>query len=135
MFDELLTHPPSVDPPAPEVIALIADVIPPVQAESTGSPFSTTVDKNAPSPSKSQTTPETQSHVIPQDIEEDIHDIEVTHIGNDPLFGMPILEVASNQSSSTVSPHIIVQPNHQIPQHNSKWTKDRLLDNIIGQLS
>nr|GEV26459.1 putative retrotransposon protein [Tanacetum cinerariifolium] len=35
MFDELLNPPPSVDPQAPEVIALIADVIPPVQAEST----------------------------------------------------------------------------------------------------
>nr|GEW71439.1 hypothetical protein [Tanacetum cinerariifolium] len=30
LFDELLTLPPSVDPPALEVIALIADVIPPV---------------------------------------------------------------------------------------------------------
>nr|GEZ05973.1 retrovirus-related Pol polyprotein from transposon TNT 1-94 [Tanacetum cinerariifolium] len=53
LFDELLTPPPSVDPPAPEVMALIADVISPVQAESTGSPSSTTVDQDAPSPSKS----------------------------------------------------------------------------------
>nr|GEX35618.1 integrase, catalytic region, zinc finger, CCHC-type, peptidase aspartic, catalytic [Tanacetum cinerariifolium] len=30
LFVELLSPPPSVDPPAPEVIALIADVIPPV---------------------------------------------------------------------------------------------------------
>nr|GEV12353.1 uncharacterized mitochondrial protein AtMg00810-like [Tanacetum cinerariifolium] len=135
MFDELLNPPPSVNPQAPEVIALIADVIPPVQAESTGSPSSTTVDKDAPLPSKSQTTPETQSSVIPQDFEEDIHDIEVAHIGNDLLFGVPIPEVTSAQSSSTVSPHTIVQSDHQIPQHNSKWTKDHPLDNIIGQLS
>nr|GEW31726.1 retrovirus-related Pol polyprotein from transposon TNT 1-94 [Tanacetum cinerariifolium] len=101
LFDELLTPPPSVDPPAPEVIAPIADVIPPKQAESTGSPSSTTVYQDAPSPSKSQTTPETQSPIIPQDVEEDIHDIEVAHMGNDPLFGMPIPEVASDQSSST----------------------------------
>nr|GEX45175.1 hypothetical protein [Tanacetum cinerariifolium] len=86
MFDELLNPSPSVDPQALEVIALIADVIPPEQAESTGSPFSTTVNQDAPSPSKSQTTPETQSSVIPQDIKEDIHDIEVAHMGNDPLF-------------------------------------------------
>nr|GEZ02608.1 hypothetical protein [Tanacetum cinerariifolium] len=135
MFDELLNPPPSVVPQAPEVIAPIADVIPQLQAESTGSPSSTTVDQDAPSPSKSQTTPETQSSVIPQDVEEDIHDIEVAHIGNDPLFGVPIPEVISTQSSSTVSPHTIVQSDHQIPQHNSKWTKDHLLDNIIGQLS
>nr|GFD61378.1 hypothetical protein [Tanacetum cinerariifolium] len=58
LFDELLTPPPSVDPPAPEVIAPIVDVFPPVQAESTSSPSSTIVDQDAPSPSKSQTTPE-----------------------------------------------------------------------------
>nr|GEV84719.1 retrovirus-related Pol polyprotein from transposon TNT 1-94 [Tanacetum cinerariifolium] len=59
------------------------------QAKSTGSPSSTTVDQDAPSPSKSQTTPKTQSLVIPQDVEEDIHDIEVAHMGNDPLFVEP----------------------------------------------
>nr|GFD23775.1 hypothetical protein [Tanacetum cinerariifolium] len=52
-------------------------------------------------------------------------------MGNDPLFGVPIPEVTSAQSSSTVSPHIIVQSDHQIPQHNRKWTKDHPLDNII----
>nr|GFB45455.1 hypothetical protein [Tanacetum cinerariifolium] len=135
MFDELLNPPPSVDPQAPEVITSITDVIPLVQAKSTNSSFLTTVDQDAPSPSKSQTTPETQSSVIPQDVEEDIHDIEVAYLGNDPLFGVPIPEVTSTQSSSTVSPHIIVQSNHQISQHNSKWTKDHPLYNIIGQLS
>nr|GEY90064.1 integrase, catalytic region, zinc finger, CCHC-type, peptidase aspartic, catalytic [Tanacetum cinerariifolium] len=107
MFYELLNPPPSVDPQAPEVIAPIVDVIPPVQAESTGSPSSTTVDQDAPSPSKSQTTPETQSSIIPQDVEEDIHDIEVAHIGNDPLFGVPIPEVTSAQSSATISSYTI----------------------------
>nr|GEY21452.1 hypothetical protein [Tanacetum cinerariifolium] len=135
LFDELLTPPPSVDPQAPKVIAPISNVIPPVQAESTSSPSSTIVDQDAPSPSKSQTTPETQYSVIPHDVEEDIHDIEVSHMGNDPLFGMPISEVPSNNSSSMVSPHIIVHADHQIPQHNSKWTKDHPLNNIIGQLS
>nr|GEU38737.1 retrovirus-related Pol polyprotein from transposon TNT 1-94 [Tanacetum cinerariifolium] len=49
MFDELLNPPPSVDSQAHEVIAPIAEVIPPVQAESTSSPSSTTVDQDAPS--------------------------------------------------------------------------------------
>nr|GEY26619.1 reverse transcriptase domain-containing protein [Tanacetum cinerariifolium] len=80
----------SVDPKAPEVIAPFVDVIPPVHAESTGLPSSTTVNQDAPSPSKSQTTPKTQSSVIPQDVDEGIHDIEVAHIGNDPLFGVLI---------------------------------------------
>nr|GEU95903.1 hypothetical protein [Tanacetum cinerariifolium] len=77
---------PPVDPSAPEVIAPIDEVVAPELAESTGSPSLTTVDQDAPSPSKSQTIPETQPHVIPQDVEEDNHDIEVAHMGNDPLF-------------------------------------------------
>ncbi|GJZ50951.1 hypothetical protein Tco_0605466 [Tanacetum coccineum] len=59
LFEELLTPPPSFDDLAPKVIALIPKVVAPELAESTGSPTSTTVDQDAPSPSNSQTTPET----------------------------------------------------------------------------
>nr|GFC11160.1 hypothetical protein [Tanacetum cinerariifolium] len=90
LFDELLTPPPSVDPPAFEVISPIVDAIPPKQAELTSLRSSTIVDQDAPSPR------------------------------NDPLFDMPILEVASDQSSSTESPYTIMHHDHQIPQHNSK---------------
>nr|GFC80112.1 retrovirus-related Pol polyprotein from transposon TNT 1-94 [Tanacetum cinerariifolium] len=55
MFDELLNPPPSVDHQALKVIALIADVIPPVQADSTSSPSSTRVDQDAPSPIEPKT--------------------------------------------------------------------------------
>nr|GEX25193.1 hypothetical protein [Tanacetum cinerariifolium] len=79
-----------------------------IQADSIGSPSSTTVDQDAPSPSRSHTTAETQSSVIPQDVEEDNLDIEVAHIGNDLLFSVPIPEVTYVQSSSTASPHSIV---------------------------
>nr|GFC66176.1 putative ribonuclease H-like domain-containing protein [Tanacetum cinerariifolium] len=109
MFDELLNPPPSVVNQAFEVIALIAEVIPSVHANSTGSPSSTTVDQDAPSLSKSHTTTEIQSSVIPQDIGDDNLDIEVAHIGNDPLFGVPIPKVISAQSSSTASPQSIVR--------------------------
>ncbi|GJV76803.1 retrovirus-related pol polyprotein from transposon TNT 1-94 [Tanacetum coccineum] len=135
LFDELLTPPPSVDHPAPEVIAPTADVVAPEPAASTGSPSSTIVDQDAPSPSNSQTTPETQSPIIPNDVEEDYHDIEVAHMGNDPYFGIPILEIHSDQSSSSDSIHTIVHPDHQISEHNSKWTKDHPLENIIGELA
>nr|GFA96120.1 hypothetical protein [Tanacetum cinerariifolium] len=135
MFDDLLNPPPSVDHQALEVIAPIVDVIPLVQDDSTSLPSSTTVDQNAPSASKSHTIAKTQSSVILQDVEEDNLDIEVAHMRNDPLLGVPIPEVISAQSSSTVSPHQIVQPDHPIPQHTSKWTKDHSLNNIIGQLS
>ncbi|GKF44876.1 hypothetical protein Tco_0131428 [Tanacetum coccineum] len=65
---------------------------------------------------------------------EDNHDIEVAHIGNDPYFGIPIPEVASDQSSSSDVIHIIVPPDHQVSEHNSKWTKDHPFENIIGAL-
>nr|GEV71793.1 retrovirus-related Pol polyprotein from transposon TNT 1-94 [Tanacetum cinerariifolium] len=135
MFDELLAPPSSVDPLVPAVISPIAKVIASEPAESTGLRSSTTVDQDASSPSKSQTTPETQPLVIPHDVEEDNHDIKVAHIGNDPLFGMPIPEVASGQSSSTDFIHTIMHPDHQISHHNSKWSKDHPLENIIGQLA
>ncbi|GJZ97141.1 hypothetical protein Tco_0669594 [Tanacetum coccineum] len=83
MFNELLTPPPSIDLPTPVVIALIDEVVAPVPAVSTGSPSSTTVDQDAPSPSNSQTKPKTQPPVIPNDVEEDNHDIEVAHMAND----------------------------------------------------
>nr|GEW75047.1 reverse transcriptase domain-containing protein [Tanacetum cinerariifolium] len=74
---------PSVDHPAPEVIALITKVVVPEPAILTGSPSSTTIDQYAPSPSNSKTTPETQTLVISNDIEEDNHDLDVAHMNND----------------------------------------------------
>nr|GEZ76714.1 retrovirus-related Pol polyprotein from transposon TNT 1-94 [Tanacetum cinerariifolium] len=135
MFDKLLNPPPSVVNQAPEVIAPIAKVIPPVHVDSTGSPSSTTVDQNAPSLSKSHTKTEIQSSVIPQDVGDDNLDMEVAHMGNDPLFGVSIPKVTSAQSSSMASPQSIVQTNHPIPHHNSRWMKDHPLNNIIDQLS
>nr|GFA35721.1 hypothetical protein [Tanacetum cinerariifolium] len=135
LFDELLNSPPSVDNQAAEVITPMAEVIPQVDDDSTGSPSSTTVDQDAPSPSKSPTPTEIQSPVIPQDVGNDNLDIEVAHMGNDPLLGVPITEVASGQSSSTASPQSIMQPNHPITHYNSKWTKDHPLNYIIGPFS
>ncbi|GJY69908.1 retrovirus-related pol polyprotein from transposon TNT 1-94 [Tanacetum coccineum] len=134
MFDESLNPPPYVDLQAPEVIAPIPEVVAPEHAVSTGSPSSTTVDQDAPSPSNSHTTQETQTPIISHDVEEDNHDIEVAHMGNDPYFGIPIPEVTSDQSSSSDVIHTIVPPDHQVSEHNSKWTKDHPLENIIGDL-
>ncbi|GJT38556.1 retrovirus-related pol polyprotein from transposon TNT 1-94 [Tanacetum coccineum] len=107
--------PPYVDLQAPEIIAHIPEVVTPEHAVSTGSPSSTTVDQDAPLP-------------------KDNHDIEVAHMGNDPYFGIPILEVTSDQSSSSDVIHTIVPPDHQVSEHNIKWTKDHPLENIIGDL-
>ncbi|GKA63108.1 retrovirus-related pol polyprotein from transposon TNT 1-94 [Tanacetum coccineum] len=118
----------------PKVIAPIDEVVAPVLVVSTGSPSSTTVDQDAPSPSNSQTTPETQPPIIPNDVKEDNHDIEVAHMGNDPYFGIPILEIPFDQSSLSDSIHTMAHPDHQISEHNRKWTKDHPLKNIIGEL-
>nr|GEZ15317.1 retrovirus-related Pol polyprotein from transposon TNT 1-94 [Tanacetum cinerariifolium] len=108
LFDELITPLPSVDHPAPRVIAPIAKVVALELVASTGSPSSTTVDQDAPSPSNSQTTPKLQSSIIPNGVEDDNHDLDVTHMNNDPFFGILIPEVFSDQSSSMDSIHIIV---------------------------
>ncbi|GJS76509.1 retrovirus-related pol polyprotein from transposon TNT 1-94, partial [Tanacetum coccineum] len=108
LFDEFLNPSPSVDHLDSEVVALINEVIAPVLADSTGSPSSTTVDQDAPS--------------------------LIAH-GNDPYFGVPILEIPSDQSSSSDSNHTVVHPDHQISEHNSKWTKDHPLENITGELA
>ncbi|GJR32047.1 retrovirus-related pol polyprotein from transposon TNT 1-94 [Tanacetum coccineum] len=94
---------------APEVIALIAKVVALKPAASTGSPSSTTVDQDAPSPN-------------------------VAHMNNDPFFGIPIPENNSETSySSDVIPTIVhtATPNSE---HVTKWTKDHPLENIISEL-
>ncbi|GKG45470.1 hypothetical protein Tco_0495548, partial [Tanacetum coccineum] len=95
LFDDLLYSPSSVDRPTPEVIAPIAKVVAPEPAASTGSPSSTNVDQDAPSPSNSQTTYETQSHVISNDVEEENHNLDVAHMNNDPFFSILIPENVS----------------------------------------
>nr|GEX14215.1 retrovirus-related Pol polyprotein from transposon TNT 1-94 [Tanacetum cinerariifolium] len=130
LFDELLNPPPNT-----KVIAPIAEVIPQDDDDSTGSPSSTAVDQDAPSPSNSLTPTEIQCPVIPQDVGNENLDIEVAHMGNDPLPGVPITEVTSVQSSLTASPQTNVQPNHPMTYPNSKWTKDHPLNYIIGPLS
>nr|GEX20681.1 hypothetical protein [Tanacetum cinerariifolium] len=99
------------------------------------SPSSTTVDQIAPSPSDSQTTSKPQSSIIPNDVEDDNHNLDVAHMNNDLLFGIPISEVPSDQSLSMDIIHTILHLEHQISETNSKWTKDHPLENIIGQLA
>nr|GFC64791.1 hypothetical protein [Tanacetum cinerariifolium] len=127
MLDELLNPPPSVVNQAPEAIAHIVEVIPLVNADSTGLPSLTTVEQDAPSMSNSTTPTKTQPSIIPQDVGDDNLDMEVAHIGIDPLFGIPIPKVNSEQSTTSVSPQAIVQTDHPLPHHNSKLTKDHPL--------
>ncbi|GJV73824.1 retrovirus-related pol polyprotein from transposon TNT 1-94 [Tanacetum coccineum] len=120
MFDELLNPTSSVDRPAPKVIAPIAKVVAPEPDVSTRSLSSTTVVQDAPSPSNSQTTPETQSPVISNDVEEDNYDLDVAHMNNDQFFGIPILEYVSEASSSSDVIPTIVHTAAPNSEHNYK---------------
>nr|GEY89612.1 retrovirus-related Pol polyprotein from transposon TNT 1-94 [Tanacetum cinerariifolium] len=94
LFDVLLTPPPIVDHPVLEVIDPIAEVVAPEPAASIGLPSSTTIDQDAPSPSHSQTILETQSSILPNDVDDDNHDLDVAHMNNDSFFGILIPEVS-----------------------------------------
>nr|GFB38204.1 retrovirus-related Pol polyprotein from transposon TNT 1-94 [Tanacetum cinerariifolium] len=120
MFDELLNPPPSGVNQAPKPIAPFVEVIPLVNADLIGSPSSTMVEQDAPSTSNSTAPTETQSSVIHQDAGDDNLDIEVAHMGSDPLVGIPIPEINSEQSTIPASPQAVVQTNHPLPYNNSK---------------
>nr|GFB94947.1 Gag-Pol polyprotein [Tanacetum cinerariifolium] len=98
MFDELLNPPPSVVNQAPEAITPIDEVIPPINADSTGLPSSTTVEQDAPFASNSTTPKETQSSIIPQDVGDENLDMEVAYMGNDQLIEPKTYKEALTQS-------------------------------------
>nr|GFC17945.1 Gag-Pol polyprotein [Tanacetum cinerariifolium] len=122
LFDELLNPPPSVDNQDAEVIAPIAEK------------YNLRLFPKMLIKMKLIKMKNTISGYSPRCWNENL-DIEVAHMGNDPLPGVPITEVASGHSSSTASPQINVQPNHHMTYSNSKWTKDHPLNYIIGPLS
>ncbi|GJY84473.1 retrovirus-related pol polyprotein from transposon TNT 1-94 [Tanacetum coccineum] len=62
-------------------------------------PSSTTIDQDAPFTSTSQTTPEPPYPVIPLDVEEADHDIEVAQMDNSPCVDFTILELIYEESS------------------------------------
>ncbi|GKD70793.1 hypothetical protein Tco_1324883, partial [Tanacetum coccineum] len=66
-------------------------------------------------------TPETQSPILPNDVEEDNHDLDVAHMNNDPFFGITIPENDSEASSLDVIP-IVVQTASPNSEHITKCT-------------
>nr|GEV40847.1 hypothetical protein [Tanacetum cinerariifolium] len=93
MFNEYFYPPPCVASPVPIVVAS-------EPAKSISTPSLTHINQDAPSLSTSQTPQELQSPVIPFDVEEHFHDIEVAHLDNDPFFGVPIPKQNYEESSS-----------------------------------
>ncbi|GJT23427.1 retrovirus-related pol polyprotein from transposon TNT 1-94 [Tanacetum coccineum] len=131
MFDEYL-EPPRVKrpvPPAPASQVLV---------NSTGTPSSTTMDQDAPSPSHSPSSSALQSPSLHQGIAAEsplMDDNPFAPIDNDNFINMfamePRSEVSSSRDlSSTESPYV-----SQTLHHLGKWSKDHPLDNIIGNPS
>ncbi|GJU06920.1 hypothetical protein Tco_1123350 [Tanacetum coccineum] len=98
---------PYLESASPEVIAPIDEVVAPEPVVSTSTPSSTIVDQDAPSPSNSQTIPETLPPIIPNDVEEDNHDIEFAHDDQFPLgynYMSKLFSVTTRASSHAVKP-------------------------------
>ncbi|GKD42142.1 retrovirus-related pol polyprotein from transposon TNT 1-94, partial [Tanacetum coccineum] len=104
-------------------------------AVSTGTPSSTSVDQDTPSPSTSQPPQSSQSLVASPFIVEGFHDIEVAHLNNDPFVGVPIPEPTSEEFSSRDVIPTNVHSVNQPPKLLNKWTTDHPLDNVIGNPS
>ncbi|GJU98982.1 retrovirus-related pol polyprotein from transposon TNT 1-94 [Tanacetum coccineum] len=117
---------------APKVMASIAEVVASrIARHQRGSPSSTTVDQDAPSPSNSQTTPETRSLVIPNDVKEDNHDLDATHMNNNPLFGIPIPE--NDYKASSSFDELVPRPD-KVMVITLKWIYKVKLDELGGIL-
>nr|GEV47869.1 hypothetical protein [Tanacetum cinerariifolium] len=128
LFDEYFNRPPSVASPVPTIVA-------PEPTDLTGTPSLKIIDQDAPSPSTSQTPTESSLIVIPPGVEEEVHDIEVAHMDNDPFVGLPILKPSFKESSSRyVIPTNVHSINRPL-EHIYKWSKYNPLNNIIGDPS
>ncbi|GKB40971.1 hypothetical protein Tco_0885913 [Tanacetum coccineum] len=131
MFDEYL-DPPSVERPVSPAPAVSVPV------NSAGTPSSTTTDQDAPSPSPSLSSLALQSPSLHQGVtvESTIReDNPFSPVDNDSFINMFAPEPSSEASSSgdlssAESPYVT-----QTLHHLGKWSKEHLLDNIIGNPS
>ncbi|GJY05348.1 retrovirus-related pol polyprotein from transposon TNT 1-94 [Tanacetum coccineum] len=116
------------------VVHPIQEAFAPGHAVSNGSPSSTTVDQDAPTPSDSSTQQETQTPILSHDVEEDNHDIEVAHIGNDPYFGIPIPEDHPLNEFERLEVWELVPPPDKAFVISLKWIYKVKLDELGGIL-
>nr|GEV96729.1 integrase, catalytic region, zinc finger, CCHC-type, peptidase aspartic, catalytic [Tanacetum cinerariifolium] len=131
MFDEYL-EPPRAERPVPPAQAEQAPV------NSVGTPLSTTIDQDAPTPSISPSSSTLQSHSLHQGVVAEPNYMEyhtIAPINNNPFVNVFAPEPHSEASSSgdlssTESPYV-----SQTLHHLNKWSKDHPLDNVIGNPS
>ncbi|GKD27574.1 hypothetical protein Tco_1233788 [Tanacetum coccineum] len=131
MFDEYL-EPPRVERSVSPALAV------PVPVNSAGTPSSTTIDQDAPSPSHSLSSSALQSPSSQQGIAAGstiIDDNPFAHVNNDPFVNVfalePSFEASSSGDVSSAESTHVTQPHH----HLRKWIKDHLLDNVIDNPS
>ncbi|GJW17110.1 retrovirus-related pol polyprotein from transposon TNT 1-94 [Tanacetum coccineum] len=127
MFDEYL-KPPCVERPVFPGPAV------PVPVNSAGTPSSTTIGQDAPSPSHSPSSSALQSPSSQQGVAAGstiIKDNHFAYVDNNPFANVFALEPSSEASSSgdvssEESTHVT-----QLHHHLRKWSKDHPLDNVI----
>ncbi|GKF97599.1 hypothetical protein Tco_0293420 [Tanacetum coccineum] len=133
MFDEYL-EPPRIERLVSPALAV------PVLVNLAGTPSSTTIDQDAPSPSHSPSSSALQSLSLQQGVATESTIMEANPLapaGNDPFVNVFALEVNSEASSfrdvslvKSTSTYV-TQTHH----HLRKWSKDHPLDNLIGNPS
>nr|GEW85716.1 hypothetical protein [Tanacetum cinerariifolium] len=131
MFDEYL-EPPCAERPVSLAQAVQASV------NLAGTPSSTTIDQDTPSPSILPSSSVLQSHSLHQGVAAEstfMKDDPVAPVDNNPLINVFALEPHSKASSSedissTESTYV-----SQTLHHPNKWSKDHPLDNVIGNPS
>nr|GEZ61950.1 retrovirus-related Pol polyprotein from transposon TNT 1-94 [Tanacetum cinerariifolium] len=128
MFDEYL-EPPRVERPVSPTQAVQTPV------NSTGTPSSTTIDQDAPSPSISLSSLALQSHQGIAAESTFIEDNPVAPVKNNPFINLFAPEPSSIASSSGDISSIESTYVSQTIHHLSKWSKDHPLDNVIGNPS
>ncbi|GKC18599.1 retrovirus-related pol polyprotein from transposon TNT 1-94, partial [Tanacetum coccineum] len=131
-----LTHV-QIKPPRVERSVSPAPVVQ-VPVNSDGSPSSTTIDQDAPSPSHSPSSLVLQSLSLQQGTTAEptiIEDNPFAHVANAPFVNVFALESSSEASSSRDVSEAelthVTQPHH----HLEKWSKDHPFDNVIGNPS
>ncbi|GJT63140.1 retrovirus-related pol polyprotein from transposon TNT 1-94 [Tanacetum coccineum] len=120
---------PTLVSPAPAV---------PIPVNSVGTPSSTTIDHDAPSPTHSSSSSALQSLSIHQGVVAESTLMEenlFTPVDNDPFINIfapePTSEASSSGDISSAESTYVTQTLH----HLRKWSKDHPLDNVIGNPS
>nr|GEU93817.1 hypothetical protein [Tanacetum cinerariifolium] len=131
MFDEYL-EPPRVKRPVFPASAV------PVLVNSAGTPSSSTIAKDAPSLSQSSSSSASQSSSLLQGVAAEstiMEDNPFAPVDNDPFVNVfapePRSEASSSRDVSSAESNYVTQTHY----HLEKWSKDHLLDNVIGNPS